>query len=289
MHQMKEVEVLVVIPTPASHFDMMLDVIESIRFYVRRTCLIVVIDDSGNGAVRRMLQEKKVDGPIEVICNDRPMGKQGGLFISFARAYRYCLKNYKFKMLIRMDTDALITGFGLDKQAIDFFEVNPGTGIIGSYNIKSDGTRRRWWQWALVLLYESSPLMPVLGKVRLWVEELKKARGNGYRLGENVFGGACILSHSCLAAMNAAGFLDLEPETRLEEDVIFSMLALASGFRLADFGMPDQCMSLGMYCLPIPKEQIVSQGKTLVHSLKKGLDGETQQDLRSYFRSYRRE
>lgn len=289
MHQRQEVDVLVVIPTPASHFEMLLDVIESIRFYIRKSHRIVVIDDSGDGAVRRMLQESKLEGAIDVVCNDRPMGKQGGLFISFARAYKHCLKRYRFKVALRMDTDALITGFHLDDQALDFFEANPQAGIIGSYNMKSDGTRRKWWQWALVLLYESSPLARLAGRKRHWSEEIKKARAHGYRLGENVFGGACILSHPCLAAMEAAGYLDLEPETLLEEDVIFSLLAIASGFRLADFGMPHQSMSLGMYCLPIAKEQIVSQGKTLVHSLKKGLDGESQQELRGYFRSLRRE
>ncbi len=286
---MKIIDVVVVIPTPASHFDILLDVIDSIEFYIKRSFLVMVIDDSGCGEVKRRLEEMPLKDHISVICNDIPLGKKGGLFISFARAYKYCVENFSFKILIRMDTDALVTGYHLDVEAIEYFDKNPSTGIIGSYNIKSDGTHRKWWQWALVLIYESNPLIYLLGKKRLWHQEITNAKINGYHLGENVFGGACILSQKCISAMKKNGYLDLEPRTLLEEDVIFSLLAKASGYCFADFGKPDQSMSLGMYTLPIPKEEIISKGKKLIHSVKKGLNGETQQELRHYFKKFRSE
>lgn len=284
---MKEIDVIVVIPTPASHFEILLDVIDSVNFYINKSLQIVVIDDSGNGEVKRRIDEMNIHDHVMVLCNEKPLGKQGGLFISLARAYKFCAENFLFKIVIRMDTDALITDFHLDDEAIDFFDEFPATGIIGSYNIKSDGTRRRWWQWALVILFESNPLRFIFGKKCLWRNEIKEAEKYNYRLGENVFGGACILSQRCIKAMDSKGYLALEAKTLLEEDVIFSLLAKASGFHLGDFGKPDQSMSLGMYSLPIPKEEIISQGKKLIHSLKKGLNGETQQELRVFFKKYR--
>lgn len=283
---MKEIDVLVVIPVPASHYQMLLDVIESVECYLRRKYHILVVDDSGSGVIRERVEHLQKEH-VSVICNPFPLGKKGGLFISFARAYTYALENFAFKIALRLDTDALVTGYGLDDEAIDFFEAHPSIGMIGSYTVKSDGSQRRWWQWALVLLYESSPLRALGGKQRLWHRELKRARKNGYRLGENVFGGACILSHRCLAAMSSEGTLALEPITLLEEDVIFSLLAKAAGFGLGDLGKPEQSMSLGMYNLPISKEEVVSQGKKLIHSVKRGLHGESQEELRTFFRGLR--
>lgn len=283
----EQVDYLIIIPAPESHYNMVLDVIDSIECYTSVSYKIIVIDDSGAGLLKARFKKEQNKPNVTFICNDAQLGKQGGLFVSFARAYKFCLEQYDFKIVLRMDTDALITHFGLFEETYDFFQKNPQTGILGSYTIKSDGTKREWWQWALVLLWESSLFRLVVGKKRLWHTILKRARKNNYSLGENVFGGACIYSHQCLAAMNELGYLNITPKTLIEEDVIFSLLAKAAGYDLEDFGKPHQSMSLGMYSLPISKEKIVMGNKKLIHSMKQGLHGESEDELRRFFQQKR--
>jgi len=288
MNNNETIDGIVVIPAPASHYDILLDTIHSIRYYVKEPHKIIVMDDSGTSYIKTRLKQERRDEGIIVLSNERTLGKKGGLYTTLATAYKHAYENYDFRVLLRMDTDALITNYGLITEAIHFFEQNPMVGLIGSYHIKSDGTKRTRWQWALVLLFESNPLRGLLGRERLWRREIREARKNGYRLGENVFGGACILSRKFIASLYENGYLDLKVSTLLEEDIIFSLLAKALGFHFASFGMPDQSMALGMYSLTIPKEEIIRQKKKIIHSLKRGYEGESQEELREYFAKFRK-
>lgn len=278
---------IIVIPAPASHYDLLLDTIESIRYYVKEPHKIIVMDDSGASYIKSRMQQEQKDKDIIVLCNEIPLGRRG-LYETLSIAYKYALANYNFKVLLRMDTDALITNHDLFSDAISFFEANPNVGLLGSYRIKSDGTKRTRWKWALVLLYESSLLRLLFGKKRLWHREIKIARANGYHLADNVFGGAYFLSRDLITAMHNNGHFDLKIDTLLLEDIVFSLFAKALGFNFASFGMPSQPMALGMRSLPMPKEEIIRQKKKLIHSVKRGYDGESQEELRKYFASFRK-
>jgi hypothetical protein len=64
-----------------------------------------------------------------------------------------------------------------------------------------------------------------------------------------------------------------------------SLMCKAAGFDLLDFGAPEHSMALALADLPLSKEEILRQGKTLVHSVKRGRDGESQEELRAFFRA----
>ena len=99
-----------------------------------------------------------------------------------------------------------------------------------------------------------------------------------------------MLRRECLEAMRRAGLLDYRHETvlresRMGEDVIMSLMCKAAGYDIQDFGRPEHSMALALTELPIAKEEILRQGKTIIHSVKRGRDGESQEDLRAFFRA----
>jgi hypothetical protein len=156
--------------------------------------------------------------------------------------------------------------------------------------VRADGERRDWKKWKMAFWYESSPLRALWGRTPLWREPIRLARRRRYDLGENVLGGAYVLRRECLEAMRRAGLLDYRHETvlresRMGEDVIMSLLCKAAGYDLHDFGRPEDSMALALTELPLSKEEILRQRKTIVHSVKRGRDGESQEELRAFFRA----
>jgi hypothetical protein len=189
-----------------------------------------------------------------------------------------------------MDTDALMVGPGLVAQTIRYFEGHPEAGILGSYRVRADGQRRSWLKWKLGFLYEANPLRALWGQKPLWRDPIRMARRRAYDVGENVLGGAYLIRRECLDAMRRDDLLDYEyeavlSESRIGDEIIFSLMCKAAGFDLHDFGSPEHSMALALTCLPLAKEEILRQHKTVIHSVKRGKDGESQEELRAFFRS----
>jgi len=78
-----------------------------------------------------------------------------------------------------------------------------------------------------------------------------------------------VLSRACVATLGAKGYLNLERTgDYLSEDVTFSLLAQAAGFKLKEFADRGQPFALAWRGLPMPPSQILAEGKKVVHSLK---------------------
>ena len=128
------------------------------------------------------------------------------------------------------------------------------------------------------------------GRTPLWRDPIRAARKRGYDLGENVLGGAYFIRTECLEAMRRSGLLDYEYEAVLTEsligdEIIFSLMCKAAGYDLHDFGTPEHSMALALTELPLAKEEILRRKKTVIHSVKRGKDGESQEELRAFFRA----
>src|SRR5436305_1376914 len=133
----KDVEVIVVIPVgPGCMLSFIADTIESYIYYSRHSYQFIIADDShrNTGAHLKLLYPD-----IEVVATSRPMGRWGGLYITLSHAFRYALKHYNFKVLLRMDTDALVIGRSPETVAINFFTKNPHIGIAGQYPFDYNG------------------------------------------------------------------------------------------------------------------------------------------------------
>jgi glycosyltransferase involved in cell wall biosynthesis len=282
------VDAAIVIPFANHELPLILDTLESIDRFVEEPHHVIAVDDCTRDHVDEELRRLRPD--VTVLRNERPHGGRSGLYVTLANACKVALDRLPFRVLIKMDTDALMVGPGLVTQAIRAFEDNPEAGLLGSYHVRADGERRDWKKWKMAFWYESSPLRALWGRTPLWREPIRLARRRPYDLGENVLGGAYVLRRECLEAMRRAGLLDYRHETvlresRMGEDVIMSLLCKAAGYDLLDFGTPAHSMALALADLPLPKEEILRQGKTIIHSVKRGRNGESQEELRAFFRA----
>jgi hypothetical protein len=207
---------------------------------------------------------------------------------------KYALDNFKFDFMICMDTDALVTGYSLI-DSIDKYlgKDNPQIGIIGSYRIRADGEKRTRWKWVLYYLYIVYFRRLLSKKSYFWKVCLRKARKNEYEFGEHILGGAYIYSYKCIKSIIELYPYHLAVSDKLflikrGDDVIFSLLAFAANFKIGDFGRPDDPIAIAQNFLPISKEEVTKKNKRLIHSTKKGLNGESEEELRAYFRSFRK-
>lgn len=283
-------DAIIFIPFTDGEYEMLIDTIESIEYYVKESHHIVAVDDCS--AERLDLKLMKSKPSVTVLRNEQKYGGRNGLYITMAKASKYVLKNFSFKVFMKMDTDALMVGKGLVTEAINYFNQNTKAGILGSYKVKADGKKRNWNKWKIAFLYESSFIRPLLGKKILWRSVIREAKKNNYDIGENILGGAYFIRYECLIKMLENGYLDYDYEgvlkhSKIGDEIIYSLFCKACGYDLHDFGKPEHTMALALDTLPLRKEEIIAKRKTVVHSLKKGKDGESQDELRLFFRKIR--
>jgi glycosyltransferase involved in cell wall biosynthesis len=285
---MEKVDAVIVIPFADGELPMVLDTLQSIDRFVGEPHHVIAVDDCSRDRLDERLRGMR--GDITVLRNERKHGGRSGLYVTMANACKHALDRFSFRVFMKMDADALMVGPGLMTQAIRCFEDHPQAGILGSYRVRADGERRSWLKWKLGFWYETNPLRALWGRKPLWRDPIRLARRRAYDVGENVLGGAYLIRRECLEAMRRNNLLDYEyeailSESRMGEDVIFSLMVKAAGYDLHDFGSPEHSMALALTHVPLPKEEILRQGKTVIHSVKRGKDGESQEELRAFFRS----
>jgi hypothetical protein len=228
-----------------------IELLDSARAFLRGPYRAVVVDDSGGLATWLSVRRYR---EVTVLRNWRRRGSTR-LLASLQRAYRHALRSYDFAAILKVDTDALITGPGVDGDILSFLRGHPRAGMIGSRSWP-DRTDHVWRR----VLEENQAM---------WGSLLRLAQEHGYVAGESVLGGAYVLSRACVEALDAKGYLDLVPTgPRVAEDVTFSLLTQAAGFELHEFAAPDQPFALAWRGLPMPPAQILAQGKKVVHSVK---------------------
>lgn len=281
------VDAVIFIPFTDGELPMLLDTLESIDRFVGEPHHVIAVDDCSAGRLDEELRRIRSD--VTVLRNERKHGGRSGLYVTMANACKVALDRFSFRVFMKMDTDALMVGPDLVTQAIRYFEDHPEAGILGSYRFRADGHRRSWLKWKFGFWYESSPLRALWGRKPLWRDPIRMARGRSYDVGENVLGGAYFLRRECLESMRRRHLLDYEyeavlRESRIGDEIIFSLMCKAAGYDLHDFGAPQHSMALALTELPLPKEEILRQGKTVIHSVKRGKDGESQDELRAFFR-----
>ena len=280
-------DTVVVIPVgPGTHVPFVADTINSFIFFAEGSFKFIIADDSHQALG---VQLQKLFPSADILVTEKPMGGWAGLYINLANTYRHALKNYSFKILLKLDTDALVIGY-LEKEIIHFFEKNTTVGMAGQY--PNDYHGKPWdigWPKARVLngatnwRYIKRPVTNwFLRKIYLTAKE------NGYRAGESVFGGAYAFSYVCLKKMQTEGLLPFRVFGRLNmgEDHIFSLLVKYIGFDLGSLSEGHQPFALAWKGLPASPEVLVKQGKKIIHSTRFWQD-QKEENIRQYFRELR--
>jgi hypothetical protein len=275
-----------VIPVgPNCRPEFVADTIDSIRFYAPVARIILVDDSLRDTAVE--LGERYGLTVLEA----RVHGAFGNLYLNLSDGFKEAL-NEPFRILVRLDTDALISGSDFETKAESCFDGDQRLGSLGSFRIGYNriGIRDRGWAKRRILKFLAleSWTRPRAG-MRV-VTLLLRARRHGYKLGDGIMGGAAVYRYEAVAALRKADLLGRSElaATGLQEDYIFGLCLFSIGYQLGEFGteFDDLPMGVDWVGLPASPAELLQHGKSIIHSTKSfgAMDEET---IRREFRSVR--
>jgi GT2 family glycosyltransferase len=262
----------VVIPIgPHCRDEFISDTLDSIDAYCVPDRRIVLVDDSHRGTGAEVAAGRE---HVEVIETPVARGTHGGLYLSLSEGMRVLLRE-PFDVLLRLDTDAIVTAPGWEAAAVELFHANPRLGSLGHCRFTPSGEPRSHAYAAARIAAATS--MKGLAKLRNPAEwkQLRQlvadARAHGYE-GEAVLGGIAVYRPEALRDLDAKGLLGSPALAHLgvEEDYAFGLALRALGWELGEFGsdfddLPMYARHKGLAAHP---NDILAKGKALVHSTK---------------------
>jgi hypothetical protein len=203
--------------------------------------------------------------------------------------------------VLRLDTDSLVVG-PFAAEILAAFRDDPGLGIVGSYDTMCNGDERDWSPWVMPIRLATLPLPVVPGhdgarpaisrpSVRRAIRrrrQLRRAKRNGYRLGEHCLGGGYAANGRLAAWLTepanlrqSAAWLD----SRIGDDAIIGLVARAAGFSQRGMVAGGRPFALAFVGLPAPPKELVEMGAGIVHSVKN--DAIPEREVRRVFAGYR--
>jgi glycosyltransferase involved in cell wall biosynthesis len=268
MRQREGLRTAVVVPVGPGK-DSAVDTLQSVEAFCRERHVVIVVDDQTNDGTREALATLKKPH-WQVFRNTRRHGISH-LVHTLCFAYQRVIQHTGCDLILRLDQDALVIKPGLLPEALAFMDTNPAIGIFGVYDV--DYNRPRTFESHRRLFdREAAWYRSLFGWRPSWKRYLSMAEGNGYERGDNVFGGAYFITRSCLVAADQIGALNVpwNWHSKIQEDVYFSMVAVAAGFRMGHFAAPDGPLCLEWRGLPFPASALAASKYKLVHSVDKG-------------------
>lgn len=296
----RQATAVVLIPVGDGQVAETLDTLESVWHYLGAGQPVIVNLEHHDDETERALRSAW-DGRLHVIRNPSPGGVGAPIVMEFlthknAYGYKVAFEEYEAPLVLKLDTDALLTGYGLLDEALTYMQRNPEVGIFGQHGVRADGTPRSYQVHTHRLRGELSRRRRLTFRAPAYAPIARRALAHGWALGESVFGAACFLTRPCLAAMHRSGYLN--PPRRgwnsvIAEDVYFTMCAMAAGFRPGHFAAPDGPLCLAWRRLPLPAKEIHARGYKVAHSVDKGEHTSRSENggltAREFFRAIRRE
>ena len=279
----RPVRIAVIIP--AGPRDDIVDTLTSVVDYTDPSRVILVIDDTGT-LDGRFAQIRDLCGDIIVMTPpDTVPGILGGLWVKVAAGYTWLLERFRPGIILRMDADALMLGRGIEAAAEEAFARHPGVGMLGSCHQDSDGNSRDFSPVARILRAEEGLRGLIHPRRRSLVRYYARlARQRGYVAGEHALGAAYIHSYHAASCLYRKGWLN-EPRlgsSKLADDHLMSLMTVAAGFRIGDFGGPEDPLALKWRGLPAHPSELLAEGKLITHSVRSWGDL-TERQIRSIF------
>lgn len=261
------------------------DTIESIRHFAPRA-RIIIVDDSRTGLGRELEQRYGLTA-----LEARVHGLHGNLYLNLSDGFTEALTQ-PFRILVRLDTDALISGSDFEAKALRLFDADGGLGSLGSYRTgyTAIGIRDATWARRRILSFLALRCWTRPRAVLMVIGLLVRARKHGYELGDSIMGGAAIYRYEAVKGLFAGGLLGRSELAGigLQEDYIFGLCLFSIGYRLGEFGnkFDDLPMGVDWGALPAAPKELIDLGKSIIHSTK-GFGAMDEQMIRDEFRSAR--
>jgi hypothetical protein len=279
-------ESVFVIPVgPKCRVEFVNDTIDSIWHFAPRA-RIIIVDDSRSGLSKDLELRHRLTA-LEAHAH----GLFGNLYLNLCDGFKEALTQ-PFRILIRLDTDALISGSDFEAKALECFHLDEHLGSLGSYRTGYSGVGIRDASWAKrrILSFLALRSWTKPRAALLVIGLLRRARKHGYVLGDSIMGGAAIYKYEAVAALRDNDLLGRTELAAigLQEDYIFGLCLSSIGYHLGEFGnrFDDLPMGVDWGALPASPEELIRLGKSIIHSTK-GFGNMNEQEIRDEFRSAR--
>jgi hypothetical protein len=278
-----------VVPVGPKDAEDAFDTLASMLYYLDSPRIIVVVDDTGK-RTDFVEQARELSPDIVVLpAPPRSTGGFGGLWSKIAAGYQWLLERYEPDMILRLDVDALVIGPGIEEHAAREFGKDPKVGLLGSYRIGPDGGLRDW-SWPARRLDIEAGLrgLPYLSRRKHLRELIALARQHGYVDGEHALGGSYIHSLKAADDIYSKGWFKQSyfATSKLGEDHIMALITVAAGYRIADFGRPEDPMALKWKGLPSHPVELIANEKLITHSVR-SWESLRESEIRGIFKAAR--
>jgi len=283
---------VIVVPVgPAEQAASYRDTLDSIATFAETTTRVLLLDDTRRVDFSASIADAQVD--VEVLTGRGRSGLNGGLSALVCRGLAHAVGSMAASQVLRMDSDAVMTGPGVEAAASTVLAADPSVGALGSFRTGPTGATRDFAPAAELLrrdLGRHGARHPVWAvTVRRLVSD---AESHGYERGEHALGAALVLSRSFVEAAVDRGWVSERGGPRgvvhslLGDDHLLGLLTRATGFRTADFGRPGDPLAVSWRGLPASPEELVRANVSVVHSVK-SWGSQVESDTRAEFRRLR--
>jgi hypothetical protein len=254
------------------------DSIESVLASDGDATQVIVVDDATADVREADVRERFP--AVDVVRNRVATGGPPNLWPTTCIGIRRALERYDFEQWVKMDTDALITAPSLSEAMLG--RIGPGVGMAGCHGVRADGAIETY-AWHASVLAREEPRDPVLR------DAARRARANGWRDGEQVHGGVFTVTRAACDAIAAEGWLEWKRpwHSLTSEDFTLALFCRALGFKLQSIGGPDGIIATANKHTPLPKEEVADGPWVAAHSVRHGVGGEDEAQMRAFFRERR--
>ncbi|MBC7985845.1 MAG: hypothetical protein H7X93_04120, partial [Sphingomonadaceae bacterium] len=212
------------------------DTIASVRHYLGADTPFLVVDNSRRSLVAQAFAP---DPALEILTIDHPQGRLGALWTILARGMKRLRERHDPEVLLRIDTDALVTGASLIAQARARFDAEPSLAVLGAYRVSATGGPRDF-STSADALRRAAARDDAIGQ--RMSRAIVRAETLGYEVGEHVLGGVCLYHRRALDALDADGLFDDVDlgACGVSEDVLFGLFLRAAGLSRGLSASPGQ-------------------------------------------------
>jgi hypothetical protein len=277
-----------VIPVgPYCRAEFVADTIESIQHFAPKA-RVILVDDSRSGLGVQLAERYQLS-----VRAARVRGVFGGLYLNISEGFEEALTQ-PFRILIRLDTDALIAGSDFESKALALFDTDSRLGSLGSFRINFSGVGVRNQRWARrrIITYLAFRAWTEPRAAHMVISLLRAAHKQGYKVGESIMGGAAVYRYEAIEALEKANLLGRAELAGIgvHEDHIFGLCLFATGFTLGEFGnrFDDLPMGVKWKGLPADPNELLALGKSIIHSTK-GFEGTDESEIRRQFQLARQQ
>jgi hypothetical protein len=271
-------------PSSRNNLDDVIDTVRSAAYFAGPDRRLVILDHSHPLNFGQRIKE--VIDEVDVVRVPKHYGAYGGRYKAESHLLQHIFAWYDFQVLIRMESDSLLTGPGLADDALAKMHANPSAGLLGAYI--SEGEGLAWAREQLISMTGPSGFVSDSKRCALLRQLIYKAEHHNWRLGQHVLAGGLILTPTFVDRVQRAGLLHRDELSRakLGIDHIYSLLCKACGLDLLDFSLPKGPLAVSANVLMAAPADLLEHGAKLVHSTYEWQNMDEPQ-IRTMFRARR--